>query len=74
MSRQRREADAGKNEAGQDSDREDIVLDTLSPWRIQTAKDNPLYLVVISSASLEGIGSGLSGEVVEICLQQPKRL
>lgn len=74
MGREKGSGNAGKDDAGQDGDGQDILLDLLFPRGLWGAEDDALDLVVYAPTCLEGIGGGCGGEVAEIGLEEPESL
>lgn len=62
--RQHWQGDTGEDEAGENSNGEDIFLDSVMSRGISQAKNDMLDLVVHSSADLEGARLRIRGEVV----------
>lgn len=64
-----RERNAGEDEAREDGDRENILLDLVMASRIGESEDNVLDFVVNSAARLKGVRLGVRRQIVEVCLE-----
>lgn len=64
--------DGGEHQAGQHRDGQDVLLDLLAALGFGGTEDDALDLVVYAAACLEGVRVGVSGEVVEVGLEQPE--
>lgn len=74
MTGQKRGGDTGENEAREDGDGQHVAPDAFAVGGLRGTKDDALDLVVQTTASLELVGLGVAGEIVEIGLEQPEGL
>ena len=59
----------GEDEAGQNCDRKDVLLDLVVARGICESENNVLDLVIHASTCLEGIGGRVNGQIVEVGLE-----
>ena len=74
MAREEGSGGAGEDEAGEDGDGQDVLLDLIAALGLGGAEDDALDAVVDAAACFEGDRGGRVGEVVQVRLKEPEGL